>query len=196
MNRRELLQRSSLIIGGTLIGAESLLAKHIDWEAMDDDLLAAKGYGMFTKQQIRLMNEVADTIIPDTDVPGAKAAKTGQFMAVIVNDCYEPDAQKRFTESLAKIDADCRQKYKKTFVKCSPMQRHEYLVLLDNEQKAYQKDKKKEDKDHYFRVIKDLSLWGYFTSEIGATKALRFLEVPGRYTTIDYKKGDRSWGGY
>lgn len=196
MNRRELLQRSSLILGGTLMGADSLLAKNIDWDAMDDDLLTSKGYGMFTKQQIKLMNEIADTIIPDTDVPGAKAAKTGQFMAVIVNDCYEPDEQKRFMEGLAKIDEGSKQKNKKTFVKCSPMQRHEFLVALDNEQKAYQKNKKKEDVDHYFKVLKDLSLWGYFTSEIGATKAQRFLEVPGRYGTIDYKKGDRSWGGY
>jgi hypothetical protein len=37
-------------------------------------------------------------------------------------------------------------------------------------------------------------LLGYFTSEIGANKALRFLEVPGKYETIDYKKGDRAWG--
>jgi hypothetical protein len=63
-------------------------------------------------------------------------------------------------------------------------------------QKAYHKSKKKEDPAHYFRTIKDLTLWGYFTSEIGATQALRFVEYPGKYTTIDYKKGDRNFGGY
>ena len=45
MNRRELLQRSSLLIGGTLLGADSLLARNIDWEAMEDDLLGSKGIG-------------------------------------------------------------------------------------------------------------------------------------------------------
>jgi hypothetical protein len=25
---------------------------------------------------------------------------------------------------------------------------------------------------------------------------LRFVEYPGKYTTIDYKKGDRNFGGY
>lgn len=196
MNRRELLQRSALVIGGTLMGADSLLAKHIDWDAMDDDLLASKGYGMFTKKQIRLLNEIADTIIPDTDVPGAKAAKTGQFIAVIVNDCYESDAQKRFMDGLTKFEESCKQKSKKPFPRWSQAQQHDFLVGLDNEQKAYQKNKKDEEPTHYFRVIKDLVLWGYFTSEIGATQALRSLEVPGRYGTIDYKKGDRSWGPF
>ena len=195
MNRRELLQRSSLLIGGTLLGADSLLAKTINWDAMGDELLGTKGIGIFTKKQIRLLNEVAETIIPTTDTPGAKAAKVGQFMAVIVSDCYDAAYQGRFMDGLAKLDVDSIGRYGKTFMKCPQNLRHDHLVELDAEQKAYYKTKKKEDKDHYFRVIKDLVLWGYFTSEIGATKALRFVEYPGRYETIDYKKGDRAFGG-
>ena len=196
MNRRELLQRTSLIIGGSLLGADGLLANSIDWDAMENDNYSGKGIGIFNKTQIRLMNEVADTIIPTTDTPGAKAAKVGQFMAVIVSDCYDAEKQKRFMEGLAKLDADCKASYGKTFLKCSPQLRHDCLAELDSAQKAYSKNMKSGDNDHYFRVIKDLVLWGYFTSEIGSTQALRFLEYPGKYTTIDYKKGDRAWGGY
>lgn len=196
MNRRELLQRTSLIIGGSLLGADSLLANNIDWEALDDENYSGKGIGIFTKAQIKLLNEVADTIIPTTDTPGAKAAKVGQFMAVIVSDCYDAEHQKRFMDGLVQLDTDCKSRYGKTFLKCTPKLRHDHLAELDAEQKAYYKTKKKEDRDHYFRVMKDLVLWGYFTSEIGATQALRFVEYPGKYTTIDYKKGDRAWGGY
>ena len=117
-------------------------------------------------------------------------------MAVIVSDCYEPDDQKRFLEGLASLDAECAKRYgKKSFMKLSPAQRTEFLTALDKERREYQKNKKKEDKNHYFQTIKDLVLWGYFTSEIGATQALRFVEYPGKYTTVDYKKGDRAWGG-
>jgi hypothetical protein len=196
MNRRELLQRTSLIIGGSLLGADSLLANNINWDALDDDMLAGKGIGIFTKAQIRLLNEVADTIIPTTDTPGAKAAKAGQFIAIIVSDCYDAEHQKRFMDGLIKFDADAKSRYGKTFLKCSPSLRHDHLTELDSEQKAFYKTKKKGDHDHYFRVIKDLVLWAYFTSEIGATQALRFVEYPGRYETIDYKKGDRAWGGF
>ncbi len=197
MNRRELLQRSALVIGGSLLGAESLLAKNIDWDALDNLPEDYKGIGLFTKAQIKLMNEVADTILPATSTPGAKAAKVGQFMAVIVSDCYEPDDQKRFLDGLTTLQAECKKRYaKSSYLKLTPGQRTELLVALDAEQKDFQKSKKKDDPSHYFRVIKDLVVWGYFTSEIGATQALRFVEYPGRYETIDYKKGDRAWGGY
>jgi len=68
------------------------------------------------------------------------------------------------------------------------------LVELDKEQKAYASNKKKDDPAHYFRMMKELTLWGYFTSEAGATKALRYVAVPGRYEgCIDYKKGEKAW---
>lgn len=197
MNRRELLQRTSLLIGGSLLGADGLLAKNVDWDALDDLPEDYKNLGLFTKAQVKLMNEVADTIIPTTDTPGARAAKVGQFMAVIVSDCYEPDEQKRFMDGLATLDAEVKKRYgKKSFTKLSPGQRTEFLTALDKERREFQKNKKKDDPSHYFQVMKDLVLWGYFTSEIGATQALRFVEYPGKYTTIDYKKGDRAWGGY
>ncbi|MEN9413847.1 MAG: hypothetical protein RLZ62_151, partial [Bacteroidota bacterium] len=91
---------------------------------------------------------------------------------------------------------DCAAKNGKNFMKCSAQERQSFLSELDATQKAFQKTKKREDPAHYFRTIKDLTLWGYFTSEIGATQALRFVEYPGKYTTIDYKKGDRNFGGY
>lgn len=193
MDRRTALRQFSIVIGGTLLGADSLLAKNINWEDMEQ-AIPPKGIGLFTKAQVKFMNEVADTILPDTKTPGAKAAKTGQFMAVIVSDCYEPDAQARFMAGLDQLDATCKKMYGKSFMKCKALERHDLLVELDHEQKAFQKDKKSEVPNHYFRVIKDLVLWGYFTSEIGATQALRFVEIPGRYETIEYKKGDRAWG--
>ncbi len=194
MNRRELLQRSALLFGGTLLGADSILAKNIDWDQLDnlpDDY--AKGIGLFSKAQIKLLNEVAETIIPTTDIPGAKAAKVGQFIAVIVSDCYEPNEQKRFMEGLAKLDADSIKRHGKKFMKISGALQTDYLTELDVEQKAFQKGKKKETPAHYFRIIKDLVLWGYFTSEIGMTQAQRFVEIPGKYTMIDYKRGDRNF---
>ncbi|MCC7245090.1 MAG: gluconate 2-dehydrogenase subunit 3 family protein [Saprospiraceae bacterium] len=195
MNRRDLLQRTAVLIGGSLMGADSLIAKNINWAAIEaeDD---ARGIGLFSKAQIKLLNEVGNTIIPDTDTPGAKAAKVGQFIAVIVSDCYEPEDQKRFMEGLVTLDAESKKRYGKTFLKLDGMKRNDFLNELDREQKAAEKTRTKGQPVHYFRKIKDLVLWGYFTSEIGATQALRMVEYPGKYTTIDYKRGDRNFGGY
>ena len=86
MNRRELLQRTALVLGGSLLGADSLLAKNVDWDAIEG-LPEGKDIGLFSKGQVKLLNEIAETIIPTTNTPGAKAAKTGQFIATIVSDC-------------------------------------------------------------------------------------------------------------
>jgi len=92
------------------------------------------------------------------------------------------------------LDDASKKKNSKSFLESTPEQRHDLLVDLDKEQKAYTAEKKKDDPAHYFRMMKELTLWGYFTSEPGANKALRYIAVPGKYQgCIDYKKGDKAW---
>lgn len=101
---------------------------------------------------------------------------------------------KHFLEGLEKVESASDKKFNKSFMEIDAKQRHELLVELDNEQKDYMKNKKDDEPSHYFRMMKELTLLGYFTSEIGATKALRFEDVPGRYDgCIPYKKGDGAW---
>jgi Gluconate 2-dehydrogenase subunit 3 len=79
-------------------------------------------------------------------------------------------------------------------MKATPEERLALLIELDKEQKEFQKTKKKEDPTHYFRMMKELTLTGFFTSEAGATKALRYDAVPGKYDgCLPYKKGDRAF---
>jgi hypothetical protein len=79
-------------------------------------------------------------------------------------------------------------------MKATPEQRKELLTVVDKEQKSYNENKKEGDPNHYFALMKQLTLLGYFTSEIGATQALRYVAVPGRYEgCIPYKKGDKAW---
>ena len=76
----------------------------------------------------------------------------------------------------------------------APNQKHDLLVDLDKEAKDYSKNRKEKDPNHYFSLMKQLTVWGYFTSEVGATKALRYLPVPGKYIgDLPYKKGDKAW---
>ena len=189
MNRREALSRVALILGGTVVGAGVFLegCKPADRKVMT---------GLdFQPEDIAYLDEVADTILPTTaSSPGAKAAAVGSFMAVMVKDCYDERDQKIFTEGMNKLQDACKKKNDKYFMECTPEQRHALLVELDKEQKDFSKDKKKDDPQHYFRLMKELTLLGYFTSEIGSTKALRYIESPGRYDAcIPYKKGDKAW---
>lgn len=189
MDRREALSRVALLLGGTVIGANIFLegCKPADKKAMT---------GLdFQPEDIAYLDEIGETILPTTaSSPGAKAAGVGTFMTVMVKDCYDENDQKIFTEGMQKLKNASEKKHGKNFMESTPQQRHALLVDLDNEQKEYAKNKKKDDANHYFRMMKELTLLGYFTSEIGATKALRYIESPGKYEgCVPYKKGDKAW---
>ena len=87
----------------------------------------------------------------------------------------------------------------KSFVRATPAQRLALLEQLDREQKAFMdaKDKdtaRKDEPSHYFRMMKELTLLGYFTSEIGYTQAMRYQETPGRWDPCaPYAKGEKAW---
>jgi hypothetical protein len=189
MNRRDALSRVALLLGSTVIGAEFFLSG-----CTNGDKKVGQSVD-FTADDIAYLDEVAETIIPATDTPGAKAAKVGTFMTVMVKDCYDEKNQKVFLEGMNKLNEASKKKFGGTgFLKATPEQRKELLNELDKEQKEYAKNKKKEDDPHYFTQMKQLTLLGYFTSEPGATQALRYVPVPGRYDAcIPYKKGDKAW---
>jgi len=185
MQRREAVQYISLLLGGTLVGANSFLT------GCKSD---TKDKASFDAGDIAFLNEVGETILPATATPGAKAANVGQFMTVQVNDCYTEKDQKVFKEGMGKLNDFANKKFDADFMKLDATQRHQLLVELDREQKEAMKVKKDGDPAHYFRMMKELTLLGYFTSEIGTKQARRYTPVPGRYEgCIPYKKGDKAF---
>ncbi|MFD1467083.1 gluconate 2-dehydrogenase subunit 3 family protein [Hymenobacter caeli] len=197
MDRRDALARVALLMGGTVIGADFFLSGCSSPgkpAAAADAPVAATG-PLLDVDQIRLLDEVGDTILPTTAAsPGAKAAHIGRFMNVMVRDCYTPADQNIFMDGMTKLSEAANKQYSKSFLACTPAERTAFLTALDKEQKAYTANKKADDPAHYFRMMKELTLLGYFTSEVGATQALRYLPVPGRYDgNVPYKKGDKAW---
>ena len=185
MNRREAVQSLTLLFGGSIIGGSAFLTgcKTSTGDSM-----------VFSPEDIAYLNEVAETIMPATDTPGAKAANVGQFMTVMVNDCYTEADQKIFHAGMKKLDDEADKTYNSGFIKLDAAKRSELLIKLDKEQKTYAKGKKKEDPNHYFTMLKQLTLLGYFTSEIGSKQARRYIETPGRYEAcVPYTKGEKAW---
>lgn len=187
MNRREALSRVAVLVGGSIVGAEFFLSGCKPGDK------AAAGLPL-SAEDIAYLDEIAETILPATSTPGAKDAKVGAFMNTMVMDCYEEKDQKIFLEGMGKLNAACSKMHGHDFMKATPEHRKELLTALDKEAKDYQKSKKPEDPAHYFSLMKQLTLLGFFTSEVGATKALRYIAVPGKYEgCIPYKKGDKAW---
>jgi hypothetical protein len=259
ITRREAVRRVSAMLGGVaLVGGSSLLAACDRGDrpgAVADGKY--KAIGSFTAQDVELLDEVADTILPTTaKSPGAKAAATGPFMALMVTDTYRAPEQQVFRDGLAKIDAATKKAHNVGFLQATPEQRLAVLTELDREQKAFMdargkaqaeaaktgkrvatgpqappegtsaqiaagkeaagdsadknlSDQRQENAGtgeiasgaiaadappHYFRMIKELAMLGFFTSEIGYTKAMRYVESPGKYEPCaPYAPGDKAW---
>ena len=203
MERRELLKMIAILTGGVVIGGEVFLSGCTNKEA---------DASTFSADNIALLDEVGDTIIPTTSTPGAKATKIGEFMKTIVTDCYTTDQQKVFGDGLAGLNEACKKVNGKTFMDCNADQRKTFLTGLEKEAKTYNQQRDDKEKDarekakkdmdpnfvsapsHYYTMIKQLTLWGYFSSEIGSKQALRFVPIPGKYDgAFPYKKGDKAW---
>ena len=217
MNRREALASVSVLLGGAIIGAEVFLSGCKNTTASTS---------LFSADDITLLDDIAETIIPTTpDSGGGKAARVGTFMKQIVTDCYTKIEQDHFIKGIATFKDACKEKYKKTFASLSVTEKEAFLTTLHKEAKAYKEteaykkeqelfNKQQEDwvkaeeakhnfgagyikqnyPPHYFAMMRQLTLWGYFSSKEGMTKALRYVETPGRYDgAFPYKKGDKAW---
>lgn len=205
MERRDAVKYISLLLGGTVIGADAFLS---------GCKTSTESVAAWTAEDIAYLNEIGETILPQTATPGAKEANVGQFMTVMVNDCYEEADQKSFREGLDKLNDASKKKFDGDFMKITPQQRTQLLTEIDAEAKDYQKklaEEKKQEKEekveqgegnkgdvrqkkgnHYFTMMKQLTLLGFFTSEVGAKKAMRYMPVPGKYEgCVPYKKGDK-----
>ena len=187
IDRREAIRRVTALLGGVaLVGGSSLVAA---CERAQRGVGAA-GAGTFSAQDVALLDEVAETILPETKTPGAKAAHVGAFMALMVTDTYEDREQQIFR-------AGMRQLEQASFMAAKPAERLALLERLDREQKAYMDGKADDAPAHYFRLMKELTLLGYFTSEIGCTQAQRYRERPGRFDAcVPYTPGESAWAGH
>ena len=233
IGRREAIRRVTALLGGiALVGGDALLTGCRDRSSpLGRD-------AKFSAQDVAFLDEVADTILPETKTPGAKAAKVGPFMALMVTDTYDERDQQAFRDGMRKIDDATMKEHGVSFVQATPQQRLALLERLDREQKAdidardaarkarasktvpmdtsaaaadkHLPDERKENAPgaeasgaaaitrdppaHYFRMMKELALLGYFTSEIGYTKAMRYVESPGRFDPCTpYTKGEPAW---
>jgi hypothetical protein len=163
MQRREALRHISLLFGGVAIAPE-IFANAL---AHPDRTLAR-----LPAERVALLAEMADTILPNTDTPGAKAAKVQDYIAIVVEECLPPAKRDAFWQGLEAADKQCVAAHGKSFVDCSATERANFFTQL-------QAAAKKEKGDTFWTQLKGLTLSGYFTSEIGATQALAYDPIPG-----------------
>lgn len=209
ISRRDMIQRVTAMLGGVaLVGGDELFA--VTFDEASTRAVMIQGTGLFSAADVALLDEIAETILPETNTPGAKAAKTGAFMALMVTSAYTERDRDVFRDGMRRLDDACRAASGASFMSATPAQRLTLLEGLDREQKTAMEERASAPRSrapaavsapdtpaHYFRMMKELALVGYFTSEIGYTRAMRYIEAPGRYEPcVPHKPGDKSWAAH
>lgn len=172
LNRRDAIRGLALAVGVGVSGwAERALAA-----AAPPPPLAWTPTAL-TQDQARLLDVVAELIIPATDSPGARAAGVPQFIDRAVGDYYEKGQVEQLLGGLARMDADARAAHGDIFIALAPEQQVALLTTYDQEGGAA----RAQGQSHFFPALEDMVTVGYFTSEAGATIALQYDPVPGAY---------------
>ncbi|OAQ42007.1 hypothetical protein A5893_02495 [Pedobacter psychrophilus] len=189
MKRREAIKNLAIFTGGAIMFSSGLLvgcnSSEVRIWLSDDDVL--------------LLDEIGETIIPKTkECEGAKAAKIGTYMKLMADECLTKKERQIFLVGLTTIEDAAREKFSTDFMDLKPIQKKELFMEMQSQAEKEKKDSIEKSiaiiPIHYFQLFKDLTIHGYFTSEIGITEARRYEAVPGRYNgCIDYKKGDKAW---
>jgi hypothetical protein len=170
----------------------------------------------FSPDYQKLVAEIAEVIIPKTDTPGAKEAGVGPFIETMLSDCYKEFQQKHFVAGLDAISAKAKEEggdfatlseeQKTSILKSMETGAKDELELQKGKAEAKVRDsetglEKSVDKGMqeevpvpFFNIMKELTLFGYFTSEPGCKEALAYLPIPGRYEgCIPLEPGQKAW---
>ncbi len=178
MNRREALVLMGTFCGSTVFGAHRLLANLANSPEVSASFALSRA-------DLSLLAEIAETIIPATpDSGGAKAARVEDFMQEIVHDFYDANERAIFVSGLKEIETLARDREGQGFVALPAAGRENVLSALE----------KSTPVPAYYQMIKQLTVWGFFSSEIGATQALAHVAVPGRHEgCVTIPPGTRAW---
>lgn len=144
---------------------------------------------LLTSDQLALVRELGDIIIPATDTPGASAAGVHDFINHFAVYCATAAEQQALVAGLTRIADSAQSRFNKPFLTASKAQQIELLTHMEQAADGFTAA------DRYFiKQLKALVLFGYYTSEIGASQELAYLAIPGGYKgNFKFKQVGRAW---
>jgi hypothetical protein len=185
VNRRDALRTIGLLLG-TAVSPAVARAVGAGYAAP----AAGQALRTLTAPQGELLATLAELIIPATDTPGARAARVDAFIDGLLADIYTAEERDRFLAGLADVDARARAAHGVPFLETTPEQQVAVLSALEQEGRQTADRQTRP----FFPWLKELTLTGYYTSEIGASQELRYLHVSGYYDgDVPYEQVGRAY---
>jgi hypothetical protein len=183
MNRREAIRATTAVLGSVLLTSNGFLVA-----CSREQPAPSQSTGALSADDQALIEEIADTLLPTTAAsPGAKAAGAGAAINLLLTDVWEPEKAQRVVDGLKQFRETSKTKGGGEFATLGVAKREALLREIDAEAQG-------KGDAHYFNLVRDLSLQAYFSSEIGMTKARRWIMIPGKFVgCMPLKPGQPAW---
>lgn len=189
LSRREALHRLTLLVGGAISApAMGAILSGCRAEPPTSDWTPQA----LSNEQLEFLEVLVDRIVPATDTPGAVDVGVPSFIDMLLQDWAEADERERFLSGFAALDEQSRGEHGAPFRQATPEQQNALLSRLDEE--GVRARENEVDPLPFFATLKEWTLIGYYTSEVGATQELQWLAVPGRYEgDLPVEEVGRTW---
>jgi len=184
IDRREAIKRAGLLLGGVVF-APNILGVLNGCTATPGDWTPT----LFSDDQARIVTALADVILPADDSPAASELGVPEFIETMVNEVYSEVQRSEFLEGLDKFADDYRADIQSEFADGNDTEKYDFTYYQNR--LAVEEDPAR---NPFFLSFKELTLLGYFTSEVGASEVLRYQAVPGNYEgCIPYDEVGKTW---
>ncbi len=194
MNRRELIKRTAILLGGSL--SSSLTSAVL--AGVNSSRIATRQ--VFDSNGKGIVKIAAELIIPRTDTPGAIDAGVPNFIEMMAADWYTDTERAIFLQGLVSLDQYCQQQFGKGFVDCSGTEQTAALEQAEKDSLEYKGEaaqfmsREEDEQKPFFTKLKELTVLGYYTSEKGATEELSYNPMPMQYDgDFDYSEIGKQW---
>lgn len=185
MERREAIKRTAYLMGGVVF-APSILGVLKGCAPTDEDWSPE----LFNREQAALTTALAGTILPAGETPGAVEVGVPGFIEKMVKDIYTESQREDFIEGLNDFNDKSRDAFGKVFSDLTEDEQYEFA----NSANKNAIESEAVEGPQFFLIFKELTMIGFFTSEVGATQVLRHETVPGEYRgCIPFDEVGRTW---
>jgi hypothetical protein len=187
--RRFIFGLSTLIGGATatqLLGGNALSVALAYTPKPNSTASAGK---LFSQADMLMLRDICALVIPKTETLGAAEVDVHGFIDNQLFHCYGEDEQQQAQKILLSLNAQAKKRYKQSFSPCSAAQQLTLLTDAEQARNGFDANEKRQ-----FKVLKELVIFGYYTSEVGATQEQAYLSVPGDFKgSIPYDSVGKAW---
>ncbi len=181
MDRRSALKKTGLLAGAVAMPSMLSLLQSCKNEAR----LTWKPE-FFTKEEAKTIGVLVDMILPRTDTPGALDVKVDVFIDRVIARAYDEEGQQSMRAEIAKFNSLCKDNYGANFVDLNEDRRIEVLKAAEKSNGKFSlgvwgTSIGEQEEIGFYRSIKSMAIWAYFTSEEIGKNVLNYDPIPGDY---------------